>query len=87
MNEDINCLICGETNHFLDNCPYTHGGHKHDCDNTCPVWDDDPPDAINPYAKPYDDALAGHLRLRVALGRATEATNDLGIALRDINAN
>ena len=24
--------------------------------------DDDPPDATNPYAKPYDDALAGHLR-------------------------
>ena len=47
----------------------------------------DPPDAQSPYAKPYDDALAGHLRLRVALGRATEATNDLGIALRDINAN
>ena len=24
--------------------------------------DHDPPDAINPYAKPYDEALAGHLR-------------------------
>ena len=26
--------------------------------------DHDPPDATNPYAKPYDDALAGHLRNR-----------------------
>ena len=39
----------------MDYCEYS-GGHEH-CET-----DDDPPDATNPYAKPYDDALAGHLR-------------------------
>ena len=59
----------------------TTGVHE-DCET-----DADPPDAINPYAKPYDDALAGHLRLRDALEGATKATNAFGIALRSIDAN
>ena len=33
----------------------------HDCGTGCHP-DADPPDATNPYAKPYDEALAGHLR-------------------------
>ena len=38
----------------MDYCEYS-GGHE-DCET-----DADSSDARNPYAKPYDDALAGHL--------------------------
>ena len=69
------CEPCG-----LNYCEYDNV-HE-DCET-----DDDPPDATNPYAKPYDEALAGHLRLRYELYRATEATNAFGITLRDINAH
>ena len=53
------CEPCG-----LNYCEYS-GGHE-DCET-----DDDPPDAINPYAKPYDDALAGHLRNNAHVNRET----------------
>ena len=69
MNQDTNCIVCGETNHDVDNCPYTHGGYKHDCDNTCPKWDDEPSDAQNPYAEPYDEVLIGHLRNNAHVSR------------------
>ena len=43
--------------------------HRYACFNIygelstgCPDYD--PPDAVNPYAKPYDDVLAAHERLR-----------------------
>ena len=59
------CEACG-----LNYCEY-FGGHE-DCE---------PSDAKNPYAKPYDDALAGHLRN--GLDRAFGITADaFGIAPR-----
>ena len=57
------CTNCGtdECVHWceycqMDYCEYNEGWHE-DCGT-----DADQSDAINPYAKPYDDALVGHLR-------------------------
>ena len=53
------CEPCG-----LNYCEYDNV-HE-DCET-----DDDPPDSRNPYAKPYDDALAGHLRNNAHVSRET----------------
>ena len=46
-------------------CPFPFG------DAPRHVPNDEPTDAQNPYAKPYDEALAGHLRNNAHVSRET----------------
>ena len=48
--------------HFMRTYRLSNICHLHSQPTCVRHPDRDPPDATNPYAKPYDDALAGHLR-------------------------
>ena len=59
------CATCGtdECLRLCEVCQANYCEYDNSHDDCLGLPDDtDPPDATNPYAKPYDDALAGHLR-------------------------